>query len=114
MLPPFPPAATWSCSGLVRNPTDGSERTPSFGSAGTVIADLPQSDTATVPKLDATLTEADAGGRLWSTGSVGGSGRWRVYAGPANRLAGDTVVVAVPMTEVTEALQRLVFIEGSA
>ena len=26
-----------------------------------------------------------------------GSGRWRVYAGPADRLAGNTVVVAVPL-----------------
>src|SRR5437868_1432208 len=35
-------------------------------------------------------------------------------SGPADGLAGDTVVVAVPTTEVSAALRRLLFIEGSA
>jgi two-component system OmpR family sensor kinase len=83
-------------------------------SAGAVIASLAQSSTAAVPELDPVLKETHAGGRLWSTGSAEGSGRWRVYAGPAGSVAGATVVVAVPLTEVTSALRRLVLIEGSA
>src|SRR5438445_2199422 len=81
---------------------------------GAVIASIAQSSTSPVPKLDATLTVTSPSGRFFSTGSAGGSGRWRVYAGPADHLAGDTVVVAVPLTEVTSALRRLVLIEGSA
>jgi two-component system, OmpR family, sensor kinase len=84
------------------------------GNDGTLVANLAQSSTAAVPKLDDTITVASSTGRFWSTGSASGSGHWRVYAGPASGLAGDTVVVAVPLTEVTSALRRLVFIEGSA
>jgi two-component system OmpR family sensor kinase len=73
-----------------------------------------QSSTAAVPKLDGTLKVTNSAGRFWTTGSASGSGRWRVFAGPATGLSGDTVVVAVPLTEVTSALGRLVFIEGSA
>ncbi|HEV8625803.1 MAG TPA: HAMP domain-containing sensor histidine kinase [Acidimicrobiia bacterium] len=86
-------------------------------SSGTVVENIAQSSTAAVPALDATLgagAESDSAGRFFSTGSAEGSGRWRVYAGPADHLSGYTVVVAVPLTEVTSALRRLVFIEGSA
>ena len=83
-------------------------------SSGAVVENIAQSSTAPVPELDATMSETHAGGRFFSTGSAEGSGRWRVYAAPADRLAGYTVVVAVPMTEVTSALRRLVLIEGSA
>ena len=83
-------------------------------SGGAVVGNIAQSSTAAVPDLDAALTETDSVGRFFSTGSDEGSGRWRVYAGPADRLTGYTVVVAVPLTEVTSALRRLVLIEGSA
>jgi two-component system OmpR family sensor kinase len=83
-------------------------------SSGAVVTNQVPSSSATVPKLDATITETRADGRFWDTGSVGGSGKWRVYAGPADGLTGDTVVVAVPLTEVSSALRRLVLIEGSA
>ncbi len=83
-------------------------------SSGAVVENIAQSSTAPVPELDATMSETHAGGRFFSTGSAEGSGRWRVYAAPADRLAGYTVVVAVPMTEVTSALRRLVLIEGAA
>ena len=82
---------------------------------GAVVENFAQSSTAPVPALEATLTAAtDPGGRFFSTGSAEGSGRWRVYAGPADRLSGYTVVVAVPLTELTSALRRLVLIEGTA
>ncbi|HYT38249.1 MAG TPA: hypothetical protein VEN99_01995, partial [Acidimicrobiia bacterium] len=84
------------------------------GTDGVLVANFAQSSTAAVPKLDDTLEVTAAAGRFWTTGSAGGSGRWRIFAGPASGLLGDTVVVAVPLTEVTSALRRLVLIEGSA
>ncbi|MDQ1514473.1 MAG: two-component system, OmpR family, sensor kinase, partial [Actinomycetota bacterium] len=84
------------------------------GPDGTVLTNLAGSSTASVPKLDDTLKVTTGSGRIWTTGSASGSGQWRVYAGPADHLGGDTVVVAVPETEVTSALRKLVLIEGSA
>jgi len=83
------------------------------GSDGAVLTSVAQSSTAAVPKLDSAITETAGTGRFWTTGSASGSGRWRVYAGPASGLPGDTVVMAVPTTEVTAALRRLLFLEGS-
>ena len=80
---------------------------------GTLVSSFAQSSTATVPDLDDSITPADAG-RVWTTGSDSGSGKWRVYAGQAAGYTGYSVVVAVPLTEVTSALRRLVFIEASA
>jgi two-component system OmpR family sensor kinase len=48
--------------------------------------------------------------RFFTTGSVSGSGSWRVSVAASS--GGDrTVVIAVPMGEVTNALHRLVLIE---
>ena len=80
---------------------------------GTLVTSFAQSSTAAVPELDDSITPADAG-RVWTTGSDSGSGKWRVYAGRADGYTGYSVVVAVPLTEVTSALRRLVFIEASA
>jgi two-component system, OmpR family, sensor kinase len=84
------------------------------GVDGALVTSVAQSSTAAVPKLDATIDVTDGSGRFWTTASASGSGRWRVYAGPAIGLTGDTVVVAVPTTEVSAALRRLLLIEGSA
>jgi len=84
---------------------------------GAFVTSVAQSSTATVPYLEETITITGTGtgaGRVWTTGSASGSGRWRVYAGPADGYTGYSVVVAVPLTEVTSALRRLVLIEGSA
>jgi two-component system OmpR family sensor kinase len=83
------------------------------GRDGAVLTSVAQSSTAAVPQLDTTITETSGTGRFWTSGSAAGSGRWRVYAGPASGLPGDTVVMAVPTTEVTSALRRLLFLEGS-
>lgn len=80
---------------------------------GTFVTSIAQSSTAAVPELDENLT-ASGTGRIWTTGSASGSGEWRVYAAPAAGYSGYSVVVAVPLTEVTSALRRLVFIEASA
>ena len=84
------------------------------GNDGTLVASVAQSTSAAVPTLADSISVASGSGRFWTTGSEGGSGTWRIYAGPADGLPGDTVVMAVPLTEVTSALRRLVLIEGSA
>ncbi|HVW33801.1 MAG TPA: HAMP domain-containing sensor histidine kinase, partial [Acidimicrobiia bacterium] len=84
------------------------------GNNGAVVADLAQSASAGVPRLDDELRVTDRAGRFWTAGTAGGAGQWRVYAGPATGLPGDTVVMAVPLTEVSSALRHLVLIEGSA
>ena len=80
--------------------------------AGIVIESIALSSTTGTPELNDALTETRPGGRFFN--SDFGSGAWRVYAGPADRLTGYTVVVAVPLTEVSSALRRLVLIEASA
>jgi two-component system, OmpR family, sensor kinase len=52
--------------------------------------------------------------RLFGTGSVDGSTRWRVLARPDPVLPGYTVVVAAPTTDVRSSLDRLVLIEVAA
>jgi len=84
------------------------------GADGVLVTSVAQSSSAAVPKLDAAIDVPGGPGRFWTTASASGSGHWRVYAGPAEGLAGDTVVVAVPTTEVSAALRRLLLIEGSA
>jgi two-component system, OmpR family, sensor kinase len=60
------------------------------------------------PDLPVTIAVAQGDERLFTTGSASGSGDWRVLA------TGDddgTVVIAVPMGDVTTALHRLLLIE---
>jgi len=84
--------------------------------SGTTLATIQLSDGSAVPKLPATLPES---GHVFTTDSVSGSGEWRVlvsadHGGPGGA-SSNTVVVAVPTTEVTDALHRLVLIGvGSA
>jgi two-component system, OmpR family, sensor kinase len=80
---------------------------------GVLVTSFAQSSSAAVPELDDTIT-ASGNDRVWTTGSASGSGKWRVYAGPADGYTGYSLVVAVPLTEVTSALRRLVFIEATA
>ncbi|HKY75208.1 MAG TPA: HAMP domain-containing sensor histidine kinase [Acidimicrobiia bacterium] len=80
--------------------------------AGAVIKSIALSSTTGTPELNDVITETTPGGRFFN--SDFGSGAWRVYAGPADRLSGYTVVIAVPLTEVSAALRRLVLIEATA
>jgi two-component system OmpR family sensor kinase len=51
----------------------------------------------------------------FTVGSATGSGDWRVYASPAPAPhQGYTVVIAVPTSEITASLDRLLLIEGIA
>jgi two-component system OmpR family sensor kinase len=98
-------------------------RPPTIAPAGTyaqlrtaggdvLAAHLPTSGSSSVPALPASFGTLTSSGRYLTVGSSAGSGRWRVFAVPRN--TGDVVVVATPVTEVTDALERLVLIEGVA
>jgi len=67
------------------------------------------SDRSATPRLPSAVSPG-----YFTTGSVTGSGSWRVAVGGATNPdvpAGDRIVVAVPMSEVTNSLHRLVLIE---
>ncbi len=89
-------------------------------SDGTVLAATPVttgSDTPDLPDdvaLPSGTPEGVAGERLFNTGSVDGSTRWRVLVTADPRFGDRTIVVAVPMNDVRASLDRLVLIEASA
>ena len=81
---------------------------------GTVINQVQISDSTSQPRL-ADHLQSSGTATFYDTGSVSGSGEWRVYVGPTQPDGGDTLVVAVPLTTVTDSLRLLVLIEaGSA
>jgi two-component system, OmpR family, sensor kinase len=71
------------------------------------------SSSSAQPRLPGKL-QATTASRLFDAGSVTGSGRWRVLVGPANVSGGGAVVIAIPLTEVTASLDRLVLIEAAS
>lgn len=81
-------------------------------SSGAVLSHIQLSATAAEPDLPKSL--APNPNRLFTTGATNGSGRFRVIATAAAGQPGTVVVVALPLTEVTNALHRLVLIEGVA
>lgn len=81
---------------------------------GEVDVSLVLSEAGSKPALPANLQETSSGGRFFTTGSVEGDDRWRVYAGPSDRYSRWTTVVAVPSDEVRSSLNRLVLIEVTA
>ncbi len=80
-------------------------------SDGTVLTAVQLSDDSAQPDIPDDLGLSGAGTRVFETGSVEGSTRWRVFAGPVDGAPGRVSVVAIPMTEVTESLHRLLLIE---
>ncbi|MCU1366203.1 MAG: integral rane sensor signal transduction histidine kinase [Ilumatobacteraceae bacterium] len=73
------------------------------------------------PDLPDVITDPGPNGRLLTTGSLVGSGDWRVSVtralggGPNSADRPDVLlVVAIPTKEVTDSLRRLILIEGSA
>src|SRR5579875_2381419 len=95
------------------------------GATGTVLAHVQLPNGSSTPLLTrAELRSPGREGRLFTTGSVSGSERWRVYVVPAGFGAGSpgaassqpagsgaTVAVAVPTQSVESSLHRLVLIE---
>jgi two-component system OmpR family sensor kinase len=69
-------------------------------------------DTSTQPDLPDDFGPIPQDGKFLTVGSTTGSGRWRVQV--SEEPDGDVVALAFPLTEVTEALRRLVAIEGSS
>jgi two-component system OmpR family sensor kinase len=83
---------------------------------GAVLTRIQLNDTTAQPALPSTLPSE---GSIFTASSSNGSGEWRVLVsaehdgGPGD--TADVVLTAIPTTEVTSALHRLVFIElGSA
>jgi two-component system, OmpR family, sensor kinase len=81
-------------------------------SSGAVVDNLQLSTNAAPPKLPSKLT-AKGTDRLFTAGATSGSGTYRVLVspGPGPGEQDQTVVVAVPMTEVTGSLHRLLYVE---
>jgi two-component system, OmpR family, sensor kinase len=81
-----------------------------LNSSGTVLYHLYQVTSTSEPRITASLLADTAGRQRVQVGSVSGTAGWLAYIGP--RLAnGDRVVVALPTSEVTSSLNRLVLIE---
>jgi len=77
--------------------------------SGAVLATI--DTTSTTPRLPSTLPAPGPTGRLFTVGSASGSGEFRVLVVSSPE---GTTVIAVPTTEVTKSLHKLVFIEASA
>jgi two-component system OmpR family sensor kinase len=82
--------------------------------AGEVVTSVALSGSTDRPKLATDLTPPATGTELITTGSVEGGGQWRAAVTASTRGDGFVSVVAVPMTDVTDSLHRLVLIEVTA
>jgi two-component system OmpR family sensor kinase len=84
-----------------------------ISASGTVLSHVVQiSDTAARPKLPTPLPAPTAQGRIFTVGATSGSSNYRILEDPARD--GGTTVIAIPTTEMENALHRLVLIELSA
>jgi two-component system, OmpR family, sensor kinase len=81
---------------------------------GTQLSVIQLVDQSSQPKLPADLDVPDHGANVFTTGSVEGSGDWRVSVSPSGHDDGNAVVVAIPMGEVSRSLNRLIVIETAA
>jgi two-component system OmpR family sensor kinase len=84
------------------------------GPTGEVLSSVQLITQTSRPDLPADLDVPASGSRVFTTGSVDGSGDWRVSVSPSSHGDGNAVVVAVPSNEVTKSLNRLVVIETIA
>ncbi|MDQ6697004.1 MAG: HAMP domain-containing histidine kinase [Actinomycetota bacterium] len=78
--------------------------------AGKVIATNTIPSSSAKPRLASQIEPGPS--RFFETGSVSGSGRWRVYVS-GTREAGGVLLIAAPLDEVANALNRLILIETS-
>ncbi len=77
---------------------------------GTVLSRIQASSSSAQPRLPSPLPSPTPGGRIFTVGSTTGSGHFRVLVSPGR--AGATTVIAIPTTEVTDALRRLALLES--
>ena len=83
------------------------------GGSGSFLVAITLSSAKGTPKLPTTLKSSGHGDdRFFTTESATGSGGWRVFVTRADRPEGDSVVVATPLNEVEDSLNRLVLIEA--
>ena len=104
-------------------PSNAGDRPPPLGALasyaqlrdtkGKVLATIPVPDSSAKPQLPSRIDPAPPPTRFFNTGSVSGSGRWRVYVTNAHETGGDIALIAAPLDEVATALRRLVLIEVS-
>src|SRR4029077_11885553 len=82
-----------------------------------IWAELRDSNGATIENATLRPSDSDAqpdipsplpANQIFTTGSSDGSGDWRVLVSPVDRPHGATAVIAVPLTEVSSSLDRLV------
>ena len=79
-------------------------------SKGTVISHVQGIASSSQPKIPSLADVSVGHETILTVGSVDGSSRWRTYVSPV--LSGEyRVIVAVPMSPVTNALHRLLLIE---
>lgn len=81
--------------------------------AGALVTHVQVSNSTAVPRLAHIITVVPGTHRYLTTGSAKGSGDWRAYLTADFTSPGHTVVVAVPLAEVTNSLHRLILIEVS-
>ncbi|HKC83211.1 MAG TPA: HAMP domain-containing sensor histidine kinase, partial [bacterium] len=79
---------------------------------GTVLSHIQLSSNAAQPKLTSSLPPAGGSGRVFTVGSSGKSGSFRVLEAAARDRG--TTIIAIPTTEVTNALHRFLLIEAVA
>ena len=102
----------------------GGPRSVAFGTyaelrtADGVLVDgtaLSNSDSQSAPELATVISDPGTADSVFTTGSSVGTGEWRVLVwrtdNPGTRLL---IVVAIPMRDVTDSLNRLILIESSA
>ncbi len=82
--------------------------------SGAILSTIHLIDSSSKPKLPDDLTATPGVNRYFTTGSVSGSGSWRVLVTADPSHATQTVVVAVPSGEVTSSLAEFVLIEIAA
>ena len=70
--------------------------------------------TSSTPALPDDLGEVTREGRFITVGSTSGSTRWRAFVVATDRPFGSTLIVAAPLTDVRNALRRLVFVEAAS
>jgi len=81
-----------------------------LSSTGTVRARLGFGTSGATPNLPTTLPVATPDGRFFNVGSTSGAGGFRVLVRSGRD--GNITLIAVPTTEVTNALHRLILIEA--
>lgn len=80
-------------------------------SAGDILANVTLSDTEAAPVLTDEMFTTTSGTEFFNAESENGDVSWRVHVSTQERFTDATVVVAVPLSEVSNSINRLILIE---